>query len=186
MKTLETVQKIMNAGKIISKIVQICSLVAGIISLVGVLSLVFIPDSFKLGGITIHSMIENSKELNNSSVYYSLIVAIIFCIAYWFLGKTANKYFQNEIMAGTPFTFEGAKELQTLGLYTICIPLIADFAKQIVYQIMNRTIGGITDTPINGYSSVFMGLLVVIIGLLCKYGAEILNNKDETNENISV
>ncbi len=172
MKTLETIQKIFNAGKIINKIGRICCTVGAIMSAVGLLCLAVLPDAFKLGGVTIHNIIEKSTDTSMGDAYTALAVAIVYCVAYAILCKAGEKYFTNEIAAGTPFTFDGAKELQVLGIYTICLPIIVDCAAQAICQIMKRILTDVADFPTGSYGSVALGLVIIVMSLLCKYGAE--------------
>ena len=185
MKTLETIQKITNAFKILSKVVMICSTVGAIGCAVGIIGIAFIPDAFKLGGVTIHSIVERAADESIGTGYASMAFGMIQCVGYAILGKLSFKYFDNEVNAGTPFTESGAKELNLLGLYTVCIPLVCNFASEIVLRVLKRTLEDVADVDINYYSSVFIGLLIMFIGLLCKYGAEQAvpkNTEAESNE----
>ena len=64
MKTLNTIQKLSRLGRIFSRIIYVASLVGAILCAFGIFGLVAIPDNFKLGGTTIHGLIELSDKLN--------------------------------------------------------------------------------------------------------------------------
>ena len=182
MKSLDTIQKIFNACKIISSIGKIVCIVGSCLGFAGIISLVFLPDAIKLGGVTIKGLIEKSDDVSIGTGIASVSVLMVTCIGYAILLKIAEKYFTNELAAGTPFTFEGAKELNLLGLYTICIPLISEFASQIVCQILKRTMTDVVDIPIESATTVTLGLVLMLLSLICKYGAEVISNKNEAGE----
>ena len=182
--SLQTIQKITNAFKILSKIVMICCIVGAIGCAIGIISIAFLPDAFKIGGVNIHGIVEKTADESIATGYAAMAFGMITCIGYSILGKLYFKYFDAELKAGTPFTIEGAKQLNLLGLYTICIPLICNFATEIVLQILKKTMEDVADVDINYYSSVVFGLLIMIIGLLCKYGAELVGvNKEQVENN---
>ena len=78
---------------------------------------------FKLGGVTIHSIIDSHSHMSMPALYTAMAVGIVLCAAEAVLSKFAELYFKNELADGTPFTMRGAKELMRLGVLTIMIPL---------------------------------------------------------------
>lgn len=186
METLDKIQKITKVCKTLSKIAYVTCFVAGIICAVSIICLAVIPDVFKIGGVTIRGIIEKSDDMSLSTTYSSLAVGILYCIGYRILFKYAYKYFNNELKSGTPFSIEGAKELNTLGLYTICIPIIVNFTAQVVCEIMKRTMSDIVDFSPSNYTSIILGLVIIVVGLICRYGAETTNQKEDNNEDISI
>ena len=177
MKTLKTIQTLSKIGKIISKIIFIFCLIAGIGCFVGIISLAVIPDGFKLGGVTIHSMIEKNAEISIGTCYAAMAVCIVLCAGEAVLCKLAEKYFKNELAAGTPFTFDGAKELMLLGICTICIPIGTAVISGIVYGIMSSIFSGVADYSFSNATSVGLGVMFIVMSLLCRYGAEITQNE---------
>ncbi len=177
MKTLKTIQTLSKIGKIISRIIFIFCLIGGIGCIVGIISLAVIPDGFRLGGVTIHSMIEKNAEISMGTCYTAMAVGIVFCAGEAVLCKIAENYFKNELAAGTPFTFDGAKELMRLGICTICIPIGTAVISGIVYGIMSSVFSGVADYNISNFTSVGLGVMFIIMSLLCRYGAEITHNE---------
>lgn len=177
MKTLKTIQTLSKIGKIISKIIFIFCLIGGIGCFVGIISLAVIPDGFKLGGVTIHSMIKKNAEISIGTCYAAMAVGIVLCAGEAVLCKLAEKYFKNELAAGTPFTFDGAKELMLLGICTICIPIGTAVISGIVYGIMSSIFSGVADYSFSNTTSVGLGVMFIVISLLCRYGAEITQNE---------
>ena len=69
MKALATIQKIAKAGRILSKIVFICSIVGAAGCLIGLITMPLIPEGLRIGGLSIHGFIEkNAKYVQNLDV----------------------------------------------------------------------------------------------------------------------
>ncbi len=173
MKTLDTIQKLSKLGKILSKIVFVICLVGGILCAVGLISTLCLPESLKVGGVTIRSMIEKSAETSKGTMYASLVTGILLCVGEAALAKVAETYFRNELAAGTPFTFDGARALLRLGICAICIPLGTRIAAEIVYRIMARVLQDVAELQLENTVSLGLGIMMIIGGLLCRHGAEL-------------
>ena len=182
MKTLKTIQTLAKIGKIISKIVYICCIVGGIMCVVGILGLALIPEGFKIGGTTVHGLVEESAKISMGTLYTAMATGIVFCAGEAILSRIAGNYFKRELADGTPFTFDGAKDLIRLGIYTICIPIATAVIGAIVYAVMKLTLDHVSDFRITDYVSVGLGLMFIVTGLICRYGAEI---KSGTTEDVA-
>ena len=71
MNTLKTIQTLAKIGKVFSKIIFVCCIV-------GIVSLALGAETFKLGGVTIHSMIENEAGMRLPTLYASMAVGLLF------------------------------------------------------------------------------------------------------------
>lgn len=181
-KTLKTIQTLSKIAKVLCTIVFIFSLIGAIGCAVGIISLAVIPDGFKFGGTTIHGIIDKSSITSIGTVYAAMGMCVVLCAGECVLCKFAKRYFVNELEAGTPFTFEGAKELIRLGILTICIPLGTTILAAIVYGIINVIyLGNIGEVNLNNFGSVSLGVMFIIAGLLCRHGAEISEKKVKKN-----
>ncbi len=186
MKSLESIQKIFNAGRILSKIGKIVCIVGACIGACGILGIIFIPDNLKIGGTTIKGIVDTSAS-GEGAGYASLAVMIIMCIGYAILCRLGEKCFENELKAGTPFTVEGGKELTLLGMYTVCIPLITNFAGKIAIQILQHFMEGVKNVDLDYNMNVGLGFAIIVMGMLCRCGAELMSEKKEAkNEDISI
>lgn len=173
-KTLKVIQTLAKVGKILSKIVAVCSIVGVIGCLVGIISLaVFDIDTIKIGGVTIHGLIEKSAEMSIGTMYAAIIVGMIFCIGEAAIAKLAVKYFKNELDAGTPFTASGAKELMRLGICTICISFGVLIAVNIAFAVINKGFPNVEEMHLSDFNQVGIGVAFIITSILCKYGAEL-------------
>jgi len=178
MNTLKTIQTLSKIGRILSKIVYICCVVGFCVCIVGIISLGLGGEVFKLGGVTIHSIIESHSHMSMPALYTAMAVGIVLCAAEAVLSKFAEIYFKNELADGTPFTMRGAKELMRLGILTISIPLGMVIVCSIGVAIADNFFPEIEELSLDGYSSVGLGVMMIVSSLLCRYGAETSGGKD--------
>ena len=179
LKTLNTIQVLSKIGKILSRIIFVCCIVGFCGCIAGVLSLALGADTFKLGGVTIHGLIEKSAGMSMPAMYAALIVGMVFCAAEAVLSKFAEIYFRNELADGDPFTMRGAKELMRLGILTIAIPLGTVIVCSIGIAIADNIYPGIEKLSAGEYSSVGLGVMMIVLSLFCRYGAEMQGVKSE-------
>ena len=173
MKTLQTIQKLSKLGKILSKIVFILCLVCGILCAAGILSLLFFPEAIKIGSVTVRGLVDSSVEVTRNTSYAALAMGVILFAGEAVLGKLAERYFRHELADGTPFTLQGARELLRLGICAICIPLGAQIAAQIVYQVMAYLMQDVAEVNHSASVSIGLGIMMIVASLLCKCGAEL-------------
>ena len=172
-KTLGALQKLSKIGKILSKIVAICCIIGAIGCLVGIVSLLTTGIvEYSIDGITLHGLIENSAKTGTGTLYAVMIVGLILCIGEAVIAKLAEKYFKNELTAGTPFTFGGAEEMMRLGICIIGISFGTAIAVPIAYAIINHYFANVTEMDLNGAVQIGTGIAFILVSLLCKYGAE--------------
>ena len=88
------------------------------------------------------------------------------------LSKFAEIYFRNELADGDPFTLRGAKELLRLGILTVAIPLGTVIVCSIGVAIADNMVPGIDKLSIGEFSSVGLGVMMIVLSLFCRYGAE--------------
>lgn len=177
MKTLNTIQTLSKIGKILSKIIYICCIIGVAGCVVGIVSLPFADTGIlKIGCVTIYGLIVNRAGIDLNSLYSLMSGAMIVCIGPAVTAKFAERYFSHELTAGTPFTFDGAKELFRLGIITICVPLGSMIMAQIISSIVAEFIGCGEAFKLEGGDSVALGVMFLFMSLLCKYGAECKEN----------
>ena len=177
MKTLNTIQTLSKISKIISKIIIICSIVGLCCCIVGIISLAFSMESFKLGGVTFESILQDKANLSEGMLYAEMAQGIVYCIGTIILAKFAENYFKRELNEGTPFTFNGAKELMRLGILSICIPIGEQIISSIVYTVLTKVLTNVAPTKFQVVDSVSVGIALIVISLLCRYGAELKSIK---------
>ena len=181
MKTLQNIQTLSKVGKILCKIVFIFCLVGGIGCAVGIVSLALLPDQLQIGGVTIHNMVEKNAEVSLGTCYAAMAAGIVLCTGEAVLCKIAGRYFKNELAAGTPFTFDGAREMIRLGICTICIPIGTQIIASIVHAVFRVTMADVQPIELSAFSSgsISLGFMFIVSALLCRHGAEISEKKEQ-------
>lgn len=173
MKTLKTIQTLSKIGKIFSKIISIFCLIGIGGCVVGMLAMGIAQESIKLGGVTLHSILETEAGISTGTIWAAMIVGIFLCIGEWVVAQMAHRYFDHELKAGTPFTMEGAKELLYLGISATWIPLAAAILGQIAQDIIAQFMENVAPIKLDGFDSVAIGVMMIVLSLFCKYGAEV-------------
>ena len=183
-KILQTIAKI---GKILSKVAFVFSIIGICGCFVGLLSNVFGSGKiFKIGGVTIYGLLADFDAYNVKSISATLVAWLIVCIGQAVLAKYAELYFRNALMAGTPFTQVGARELRRLGILTMVIPtgcaVLAEIVQGIMTGFMNVMADGWADLNFDNEASVIVGVMFIVGSFLCGYGAELLEGKNKVLE----
>ncbi len=180
MKSLKNIQILAKVGKILSKIVFIFGVVAVCVCVVGLALLPFGDGKIaEIGGVTINGIVDIGTEEGRSIAYITFVFVIITCIGNAMLAKFAERYFYNELKAGTPFTENGSKELLNLGILTIVIPIATSVAAEIVRRVMlelmniSDELAAAADASYDNGSSVALGVMFIIMSLFCSYGASL-------------
>lgn len=179
MKSLKAIQVLAKIGKILSKIIFVFCIVGFCLCVAGIISLAIGLEGLKLGGTTIHGLIESETSMSMESLYGVMAVGAVFCVAEAVLSKFAEIYFRNELADGTPFTRRSAKELTRLGILTIAIPMAAAIICSIGVGIASLAYPEIETLPHVGGTSVGLGIMMIIASLFCRYGAELRGEKPE-------
>lgn len=177
MKTLDIIQKLFKVGKIFSKIIYICCIVGFCGCAVGAVAMIVGAETLKIGGVTLHGILETEAGVSTGTIWAAIAVGACLCVGEFFVARMAYRYFENELNAGTPFSFDGAKELLNLGISTIWIPIVAAVLAQIAQGVIGQFAENVEKVSVDGFDSVAWGVMFILISLFCKYGAECKENK---------
>ena len=185
MKTLDTIQRLSKAGKILSKIAFVVSVVGFCGCIAGLVSLHFGSGSLiKLGGVTLHGLIAGEYGVNIKSIGAALSGWMIVCAGEAVLAKFAERCFKNELKAGTPFTLAGAKEMLRLGILTAVIPtgcaVVGSIAEGIVMGFMQLETASAMDRYFDTEPAIVLGIMFMLGSLLCRLGAELYCGEGES------
>lgn len=173
MNTLKVLQTLAKIGRILSTVTFIISIVCGALCVAGIIGLAIIPDGIKIGGVTIQGLISKEANVSMATCYAAMTEGIILCAGEAVTAKFAERYFKNELAVGTPFTFEGAKELMRLGILAICISVGTSILAAIVHGIFHAAAEGVAAFDLDNSASVILGVMMVVGSFLCKHGAEV-------------
>lgn len=179
MKTLKTIQTLAKIGKIVSKIIFVFSVIGFCGCFIGIIGLAAGVETFTLGGVSIHSIIEERSGMSMAALYASMAVGALFCAAEAILCKFSEIYFKNELEDGDPFTLRGAKELLRFGILAVAIPLGTSMICSIAIAIASHFYPDINGLSTEGFSSVGIGVMLIVLSLFCRYGAEQKEQKEQ-------
>lgn len=111
------------------------------------------------------------------SIAAALAAWAIVCAGEAVLAKFAERYFENELKAGTPFTFAGAKEMLRLGILIIAVPtgcaVAGSIVEGLVAGFMEVEKAAVMDMRFGNEMSITLGVMFILAALLCRYGAEL-------------
>lgn len=166
-KTLSNILTVFKVAKIVAKVIFILCIVGGAGCLIG---LVTLPLAEALA----------EEKLNLPSAYLSCIVGAIACVGEAVFAFLAERYFGNVLNAGTPFTFEGAKESFRLGIASIIISVATSIIAGIIaFVFLLFTTPTTLETDANVSISISMGLFLLFLSLIFKHGAELQASSEE-------
>lgn len=182
MKTLQIIQTLAKVGKILSKIVFICCIVGLCGCGVGILALIIGGEAVELGGVTLHSLLQKEADVSLGTVWAAIFVGIFLCIGELFVSKLALNYFTHELEKGTPFDLDGAKELLYLGIHSIWVPIAATIAAEIAQGILCAVADNVKRVKLDNDGNITTGVMLILMSLLCKYGAQLQQEKHDALE----
>lgn len=182
MKSLKTIQSLSKVGMILSKIAFIFSVIGFCGCVVGLIGLGFGGGNvLKIGGVTLHGLIAENLG-GDGSVAAALSGWLFVCAGEAVLAKFSEICFKNELKAETPFTFAFSKEVLRLGILTLAIPtgcaVLGSVAEGIVAGFANVQKAAAMDIYFDNAASIVLGVMFIFVSFLCRYGAELAQNKD--------
>ena len=177
-KSNKTIQVLAKIGKVVSTMIFVLCIVGGAGCILGAATLaIFDSTTLQIGDVTIHGLVEAQAGMSMAALYTSIGVGLVACVAEAVLAKMAANFFTFELETGTPFDLEVARKLKNLGICSIVIPVIAAVVIGIAYGIL----AVFTTVPENmdygTVGSIGIGIAMLIISVLCKYGAQAVAEK---------
>ena len=179
MKSLSTIQALAKAAKIISTILFVCAIVGLCLSAAGMLSMLLGFEAFKIGDTTIEGLIPEAASISDGNLYALLSQGILVSTIVIILTAFAKRYFKRELADGTPFTFAGAKELLRLGILGTVLPLAADMVMTLLSTVLEKKLPGFSTGGINVTAWAAVGVALIVMSCLCKYGAELQSEQPQ-------
>ena len=182
MKSLKTIQTLSKIGKIISKIVYICCMVGIIGCAVGIVALSIGGNVLVLDDVALNDVLYNEAVSTGTSLA-ALVTGLILCTGEYIVARMAYRYFDHELSVGTPFTLEGSKELMRLGIIVIVIHIVSAVFAQVAQGIISAMMENVEALTLESGDSVALGVMLIIISVLCRYGAELVANQASKEQN---
>lgn len=170
-KSLKTVQTVCKVCKVLAEIAFVLFVV--IVALMLAAAIFTGTDNFDAlllsGGVVLDDMLQQTGVTQDYMVAVFVCLTIIIA-AEAVVAKFINVYFKHELKAGTPFTFEGAKEMLRLGIITIAVPVGASVISAIYLTVVTADSG---DWNFSVKISLGMGLMFLALSPLLKHGTEL-------------
>lgn len=172
-KSLKTIQVFAKIGKVISDIVFVFSIIFASVCLISFLLLQMDELFLKMSNFSINSIVAENSEMSIGNVYSTLVTGFIIATGEAVLSKFSKIYFKNELLAGTPFTFDGAKELLRLGILAVCIPVGTNVITTSINKLMQTLMTDIENFESDIGITVVIGIMFIVMSFVFRYGAEI-------------
>lgn len=171
MKSLDIIQKICKVLKTLTKIYFIFCMVALALNLAGATVLFLIKEDsvlwqeiIKLSGSE-GANIALARCGSLSSVFTFAISAVAGCFA--------NRFFADEVAAGTPFDRTICKKMLREGIVYISLAVLSGIVATIVYACFDISYNGMD------YVEFDSGLVFIACSFMCRYGADVKEIADK-------
>lgn len=171
-KTLSNILTVFKVAKVIAKVVLILCIIGASGSL---LALTMLP--LLQGVFSDRFLAEMGLDIVSS--YAECIVGLIACVGEIVLACLAGRYFKNVLAAGTPFTFDGAKECFRFGIASIIVSGATSILSGMALAISSLASMGVSNINVNVSISFAPGLFFLFLSLIFKHAAEISAPKAE-------
>lgn len=170
MRTLDKIQKAVRFFKKINQIAVVVCILNFLMCLALSILCVIFPH-----GVISKTLTEYLGRGSTDHTVSFFIAEFIASIVLFILLFHIHHYLSDELKAGTPFTFKGAKQLRIIGIKTIIEPIIAvavDAAINLAFGI---------EDPVTFDNSILIvfGICLILMSLIIKYGAEIESDLKE-------
>lgn len=182
-KSLKTVQTVCKVCKVLAEIAFVLFVV--IVALMLAAAIFTGTGNFDAlllsGGVVLDDMLQQTGVTQDYMVAVFVCLTIIIA-AEAVVAKFINVYFKHELKAGTPFTFEGAKEMLRLGIITIAVPVGASVISAIYLTVVTADSG---DWNFSVKISLGMGLMFLALSPLLKHGTELRLRAQNAEEKLA-
>lgn len=180
MKSLQTIQKLFKVGNIITKIVYVCCIVGIIGCIIGIAGIGVVDGvDLQYDGSLVTMLIEKEAGITIAELYAVMGIAIFALICELYVTRKGLKYYKCEFEAGTPFDMDCAAQLKKIGILKIALSLAVAVVSAIVRAIFELQSMKFNFDISDQGSSVTWGIGLLVLALICKYGAEILEEKKQ-------
>ena len=180
MKSLQTIQKTFGVFQILTKIAMILSFVWAGLAATGMLCGIV----WYHGGIVVGANQDMLYKLTETGglteMIGNLLADTILALTDGILLAFALRYFKAEQADGTPFTCRGADQIKRLGIRTIVLSIAA----VIIASVLASCFGLNPSADWSNGSSVLLGILLILISLVFRYGAELEKNVHGTERGV--
>ena len=175
-KTLSNILTVFKVLGIIAKVVFILCIVGGAGCLLGLFMLPLASTPFVADALA-------KAEIGLESSYFACIAGAVVCAGEAVFAFLAEKYCQSVQKEGTPFSIDGSKQCLRLGIASLIIAVATETALGIASGIVLLfSESAAIEADIGGGISLTMGLFLLFLSMIFKYGAELRSSAAEKAE----
>ena len=173
MKSLNRVQKAAKIIRILLKIGYIASIAGATCCVIGAILCGVLSgnEAFR------EALASAEKTLTVKEAAGACVCAAIDCGFSIALCALSLKFYDHELAAGTPFEKSLAKEMRSLGLYHIILPVCAAIVTGIVASFLKLS------ADFSETAGVSAGIAYLLLSLLLDYGADVKSGAEKNGEN---
>ena len=176
MKSLQTIQKTFRVFQTLSKIAMVLSFVWAGLAALGLLCGVLWYSGGNVFGVNQELLYSLTVTGGLTEMIGVLLVDFILALTDGILLVFALRYFKAEQADGTPFSHSGADLMKRLGILLIVLPAVATILVGILHGIFDMV--QIEAADVGNGTSVMMGIMLILVSLILRYGAEMEENRD--------
>ena len=176
MKSLQTIQKTFRVFQTLSKIAMVLSFVWAGLAALGLLCGVLWYSGGNVFGVNQELLYSLTVTGGLTEMIGVLLVDMILALTDGILLVFALRYFSAEQADGTPFSHSGADLMKRLGILLIVLPAVATILVGVLHGIFDMV--QIEAADVGNGTSVMMGIMLILVSLILRYGAEMEENRD--------
>ena len=176
MKSLQTIQKTFRVFQTLSKIAMVLSFVWAGLAALGLLCGVLWYSGGNVFGVNQELLYSLTVTGGLTEMIGVLLVDMILALTDGTLLVFAVRYFKAEQADGTPFSHSGADLMKRLGILLIVLPAVATILVGVLHGIFDMP--QIEAADVGNGTSVMMGIMLILVSLILRYGAEMEENRD--------
>lgn len=176
MKSLQIIQKTFRVFQTLSKIAMVLSFVWAGLAALGLLCGVLWYSGGNVFGVNQELLYSLTVTGGLTEMIGVLLVDFILALTDGILLVFALRYFKAEQGDGTPFSHSGADLMKRLGILLIVLPAVATILVGILHGIFDMV--QIEAADVGNGTSVMMGIMLILVSLILRYGAEMEENRD--------
>ena len=176
MKSLQTIQKTFRVFQTLSKIAMVLSFVWAGLAALGLLCGVLWYSGGNVFGVNQELLYSLTVTGGLTEMIGVLLVDFILALTDGILLVFARRYFKAEQADGTPFSHSGADLMKRLGILLIVLPAVATILVGVLHGIFDMV--QIEAADVGNGTSVMMGIMLILVSLILRYGAEMEENRD--------
>ena len=176
MKSLQTIQKTFRVFQTLSKIAMVLSFVWAGLAALGLLCGIVWYSGGNVFGANQELLLTMTVTGGLTEMIGVLLVDFILALTDGILLVFALRYFKAEQADGTPFSHSGADLMKRLGILLIVLPAVATILVGVLHGIFDMV--QIEAADVGNGTSVMMGIMLILVSLILRYGAEMEENRD--------